>query len=156
MLTSGASVAHASSRCGWGRERGRGRSKGRRLEEVRTREGRAHSALFVIVCSYGVQSVGPQRLYSSARFAIPTVKDFTFSDGTLIPKGTLVSAPIKGVHFDEENYDYADVFGPWRFAKMENASDSESLRNQFVNTRPDFQVSVVWPRKTRLVRRLAS
>ncbi|TCD62554.1 hypothetical protein EIP91_006732 [Steccherinum ochraceum] len=66
------------------------------------------------------------------------VKDFTFLDGTLIPKGTLVSAPIRAVHFDEEKYEHADVFDSWRFAKMENARDSESLRNEFVNTRPDF------------------
>ena len=66
------------------------------------------------------------------------MKDFTFSDGTFIPKGTLVSAASRAAHFDEDNYDNADVFDPWRFAKMEKDSASDALRNQFVNTHPEF------------------
>lgn len=66
------------------------------------------------------------------------MKDFTFSDGTFIPKGTLVSATSRAVHFDGENYDNPDAFDPWRFAKMKIDETSDSLRNQFVNTHPDF------------------
>ncbi|TCD62558.1 hypothetical protein EIP91_006736 [Steccherinum ochraceum] len=66
------------------------------------------------------------------------MKDFTFSDGTFIPKGTLVSATSRAAHFDEENYENADIFDPWRFAKMEAADGTESLRNQIVNTHPEF------------------
>ena len=65
-------------------------------------------------------------------------KSHTFSDGTFIPKGTLVSATSRAAHFDEENYDNPDIFDPWRFAKMEKVDGSESLRNQFVNTHPEF------------------
>ena len=66
------------------------------------------------------------------------MKDFTFSDGTFIPKGTLVSATSRAVHFDEENYDNSDVFDPWRFVRMEKDSASNTFRNQIVNTHPEF------------------
>ncbi|KAH8105091.1 cytochrome P450 [Cristinia sonorae] len=68
------------------------------------------------------------------------MKDFTFSDGTFIPKGTIVSATSRATHFDDENYENAQVFDPWRFAKMEktDSTDTAALRNQFVNARPDM------------------
>jgi len=66
------------------------------------------------------------------------MKDYTFSDGTFIPKGTLVSTAARAAHFDEENYDDPDSFDPWRFANMEKAEGAETLRNQFVNTHPEF------------------
>ncbi|KAH8103129.1 cytochrome P450 [Cristinia sonorae] len=78
---------------------------------------------------YGLGSI------SLARIA---AKDFTFSDGTFIPKGTMVSAAARAMHFDEENYANADVFDPWRFTNSDKPGSSASLRNQFVNTHPDF------------------
>ncbi|THH27110.1 hypothetical protein EUX98_g7079 [Antrodiella citrinella] len=63
--------------------------------------------------------------------------NYTFSDGTFIPKGTLVSATSRAAHFDEENYDNPDAFDPWRFANMETEG-SEVLRNQVVNAHPEF------------------
>ncbi|KAH8105090.1 cytochrome P450 [Cristinia sonorae] len=68
------------------------------------------------------------------------VKDFTFSDGTFIPKGTIVSATSRATHFDDENYENAEMFDPWRFARMEktDSADTAALRNQFVNARPEI------------------
>ncbi|KZT73525.1 cytochrome P450 [Daedalea quercina L-15889] len=44
------------------------------------------------------------------------LQDFTFSDGTFIPKGTFVAAASRAIHFDEDYYTNPDVFDPWRFA----------------------------------------
>ena len=66
------------------------------------------------------------------------MKDFTFSDGIFIPKGTLVSTTARAAHFDAENYDNPDVFDPWRFMRMESDGASDRLRNQIVNTHPEF------------------
>jgi cytochrome P450 len=40
---------------------------------------------------------------------------FTFSDGTTIPAGTILSAASLAVHMDEELYENADQFVPFRF-----------------------------------------
>ncbi|KAK7678985.1 hypothetical protein QCA50_017928 [Cerrena zonata] len=63
------------------------------------------------------------------------LKDFTFSDGTFIPKGCFVSAAEAPTHFDEANYEYADVFNPWRFVDEE---DTESMKNQMVTTSTEY------------------
>ncbi|KAH8103130.1 cytochrome P450 [Cristinia sonorae] len=88
---------------------------------------------FIKECSrfYGVGSTSLTRI---------AVKDFTFSDGTFIPKGTMVSASSRAIHFDEENYENATAFDPWRYAELSKSGDTSSLRNQFVNTHYDFQL----------------
>ncbi|KAF5342849.1 hypothetical protein D9758_013357 [Tetrapyrgos nigripes] len=45
------------------------------------------------------------------------MKDFTFSDGTQISKGTLIAFPVQAIHYDEKNYNNARSFQPWRFAQ---------------------------------------
>lgn len=51
-------------------------------------------------------------------------RDFVFSDGTTIPKGSVIAAPALAIHSDEENYDHATSFKPWRFlAKDPDGSD---------------------------------
>ena len=66
------------------------------------------------------------------------MKDFTFSDGTFIPKGTIISATGRATHFDRENYEHPDVFDPWRFTGMSDGNILDDLRNQFVATRSEF------------------
>ncbi|KAH9930095.1 cytochrome P450 [Fomitopsis serialis] len=44
------------------------------------------------------------------------VQDYTFSDGTFIPKGTFVAAASLPIHLDDDIYANPDVFNPWRFA----------------------------------------
>jgi cytochrome P450 len=59
------------------------------------------------------------------------LKDFTFSDGTFIPKGTFVCAATLPMHRDEENYSNSNVFDGFRFADM-RMSEGESVKHQFV------------------------
>ena len=51
------------------------------------------------------------------------VKDFTFSDGTTIPRGTLVSASIQNIHCDDEVYEDPLRFDGFRFSKMREGSE---------------------------------
>ena len=65
------------------------------------------------------------------------MKDFTFSDGTFIPKGTIISVAIRSLHHDERFYENADVFEPFRFAEM-HEDDSEGVKYQFASTAIDY------------------
>ncbi|KAF8583781.1 cytochrome P450 [Ramaria rubella] len=59
------------------------------------------------------------------------VKDYTFSDGTRVPKGTYVSVATSR-HFDEEAYTNASSFNGFRF------SEEKGTNNQLVATSLDF------------------
>ena len=65
------------------------------------------------------------------------MKDVTLIDGTFIPKGTLLAAAAHPTHHDESIYANAEVFEPFRFAKMREG-DGEGLKHQFVNTSVDY------------------
>lgn len=65
------------------------------------------------------------------------LKDFTFSDGTFIPKGALVSAAAMATHFDDEYYDNAHVFDPWRFSDI-RSEDGEGTKHQMVSTSKEY------------------
>nr|VWO99889.1 Uncharacterized protein [Ganoderma boninense] len=65
------------------------------------------------------------------------MKDITLIDGTFIPKGTLLAAAAHPTHHDESIYANAEVYEPFRFAKMRE-SDGEGLKHQFVNTSVDY------------------
>jgi len=61
------------------------------------------------------------------------VRDFTFSDGTFIPKGTLIAAIARPVHLDGDIYEDPLTFKPFRFAEgPEGATDA--VKNQMVTT----------------------
>ena len=64
------------------------------------------------------------------------VRDFTFSDGTFIPKGTHISAIARPVHLDENIYEDPLVFKPFRFAEAREGADDarEAVKNQMVTT----------------------
>ncbi|KAN0094344.1 Cytochrome P450 [Tylopilus felleus] len=64
------------------------------------------------------------------------VKDFTFSDGTFIPKGTSVAAAAWCLHLDDEYYDNPHVFDPFRFANMRD--DEHDTKHQFVSTSTEY------------------
>ena len=51
------------------------------------------------------------------------VKDFTFSDGTVIPAGTTVGVSIHKVHFNEKVYEDPMTFDPFRYVKMKEAAE---------------------------------
>ena len=68
------------------------------------------------------------------------MKDIILDNGMLIPKGTILGAPAHPMHFDNANLTNADVFDPFRFARMrEAARDGEgSARLQFASTSSEY------------------
>jgi cytochrome P450 len=48
-----------------------------------------------------------------------TMKPYTFSDGTVIPKDVSLVTPIRFIHLDETFYDNAEQFNPLRFNILE-------------------------------------
>ncbi|KXN90695.1 Ent-kaurene oxidase, partial [Leucoagaricus sp. SymC.cos] len=66
------------------------------------------------------------------------LKDYTFSDGTLIPKGTTVVAPADAVHHDD-TYPNAREFQGFRFVESSrNKSDRGGGEESLVNLTPNF------------------
>lgn len=62
--------------------------------------------------------VGSLQLTHTLRSATMTRRarrDFTFSDGTFVRQGGLVSIVEYAAHHDPANYDQPDIFDPWRF-----------------------------------------
>ena len=68
------------------------------------------------------------------------LKDFTFSDGTVIPKGTHVGVNALPVHMDEKIYEDPSTFKPFRFAETPEGADDEkgAIKNQMVTTSPQY------------------
>ncbi|KAF8528499.1 cytochrome P450 [Hysterangium stoloniferum] len=60
--------------------------------------------------------------------------DFTFSDGTVIPKGTFISAAATPMHLDDEVYADAGVFNGFRFSGI----NGQGVKSQLSSTNPDF------------------
>ncbi|KIJ09985.1 hypothetical protein PAXINDRAFT_86692 [Paxillus involutus ATCC 200175] len=65
------------------------------------------------------------------------MKDFTFSDGTVLPKGTIVTIASEATHLDNEVYENADIFNPLRFANMRD-EDGEGTKHSFASTTPEY------------------
>ncbi|KIJ13821.1 hypothetical protein PAXINDRAFT_80382, partial [Paxillus involutus ATCC 200175] len=61
------------------------------------------------------------------------MKDFTLSDGTVLPQGTIVTIASQAIRLDSGYYENADVFDPFRFAK-----DGDDAKHSFVSTNPDY------------------
>ena len=63
------------------------------------------------------------------------LKDFRFSDGTFIPKGTYITATSGPVNVDEQIYDDPLTFKPFRFAEARDGADAmDTVKNQMVTT----------------------
>ena len=65
------------------------------------------------------------------------MKDFVFSDGIVIPKGTLIGVAIRPVHHEEKFYENANVFQPFRFFEM-HEENREGAKGQLVSTAIDY------------------
>lgn len=65
------------------------------------------------------------------------MKDFTFSDGTFIPEGAYIFAPVMAIHRDDEHYDNPHVFDPWRFSEI-RCGDGEGMKHQMVSTSREY------------------
>lgn len=62
------------------------------------------------------------------------VQNFTFSDGTFIPKGTIVSVAMEGIYKDDDIYPDAQTFRPFRFADMHDPDNGTGEQLSMVNT----------------------
>jgi cytochrome P450 len=65
------------------------------------------------------------------------LKDFTFSDGSVLPIGTFLSVPQYATHHDESRYNEPFVFNPDRFAVSEEYEGGGS-KFQLVTPSPDY------------------
>ncbi|KAH8092525.1 cytochrome P450 [Cristinia sonorae] len=66
------------------------------------------------------------------------LQDFTFSDGTFVPRGAFVSAAATATHYDVENYDRAGEFDPWRFSSARAQGEGEGTKHQMVSTSKEY------------------
>ena len=62
------------------------------------------------------------------------LKDFKFSDGTVLPAGTLVSVPLYATLNDEFTYSNPSKFDPNRFS----SSNNHGTRTQMVTPSTEF------------------
>ncbi len=65
------------------------------------------------------------------------MRDLTLSDGTFIPKDTLIAAASYPMHYDDSIYENASTFDPFRFSSMRE-EDGEGTKHQFVNTSIEY------------------
>ncbi|KAF8844237.1 cytochrome P450 [Paxillus ammoniavirescens] len=65
------------------------------------------------------------------------MKDFTFSDGTVVPKGTILTTASQATHLDNTFYENAEVFDPFRFAHMHDEGGDDA-RHSYISTNPGY------------------
>ena len=65
------------------------------------------------------------------------LKDTTLIDGTFIPKDTLLAAAAYPTHFDDNIYENASVFDPFRFSQMREAQ-GEGTKHHLVHTSVEY------------------
>jgi len=66
-------------------------------------------------------------------------KDYTFSDGTTIPAGNLVSVPMLPIHLDPEIYSNPKTFDGFRFEKMRKER-GEDTKHKFASLDLDYLI----------------
>ncbi|KAE9393366.1 cytochrome P450 [Gymnopus androsaceus JB14] len=67
------------------------------------------------------------------------LRDFTFSNGTVIPAGTIVSVASYAMNRDDEIYEEADTLNPFRFSNM-RAQEGESTKHQMAGLDPSYML----------------
>ncbi|KAF5365278.1 hypothetical protein D9758_005353 [Tetrapyrgos nigripes] len=65
------------------------------------------------------------------------LKYFRFSNGTVLPAGTMVASAGYSMHHDERYYHNASEMDPFRFSDM-RGRDGENLKHQMVTPRPEY------------------
>ncbi|KIJ05876.1 hypothetical protein PAXINDRAFT_20895 [Paxillus involutus ATCC 200175] len=65
------------------------------------------------------------------------MKEFTFSDGTVLPQGSFVAIASQATHLDNGVYENAETFDPFRFANMRD-EDGDDAKHSFVSTNPQY------------------
>ncbi|KAF9230013.1 cytochrome P450, partial [Melanogaster broomeanus] len=74
---------------------------------------------------------------AAATMVRKVLKDFRFSDGKVIPKGAFLAVAANSTHLDDELYENARKFDPFRFANM-RSEDEDGINNQFVSLSPEY------------------
>ncbi|KAH9923621.1 cytochrome P450 [Fomitopsis serialis] len=80
------------------------------------------------------------RLNSASHLTLfrKAMKPIVFSNGTVIPVGTMVVATTTGTHLNEELYEDATEFKPFRFSEARAKGGDDALRQQFHTSSPDY------------------
>ncbi|KNZ75719.1 Ent-kaurene oxidase [Termitomyces sp. J132] len=68
------------------------------------------------------------------------LEDFTFSNGTFVPKGNLIAVANFAMHHDEENYSDAFSFDGFRFSKMREKELEGYSKHQMVTLSDEYIV----------------
>jgi Cytochrome P450 len=75
--------------------------------------------------------------FAPASLTRMAIKDFVFSDGSRVPKGTLISAVMAPRQLDDKVYPDATTFKGFRFSDMRE-EEGEDVKNQMVATSADY------------------
>ena len=65
------------------------------------------------------------------------LQPLTFSDGTYVPKGSILATPAIATHTDGDNYRNPDKFDPFRYSSQKE-EDNSAVKHQFVTTSADY------------------
>lgn len=65
------------------------------------------------------------------------MKDVRLSDGTVIPKGTVLVAAYGSMHHDEKYYPNPDIFDPFRFSRVRE-QDGDTVKHQYTTASATF------------------
>ncbi|KAJ3765059.1 cytochrome P450 [Lentinula raphanica] len=65
------------------------------------------------------------------------LRDFTFSNGTVVPAGAIVSVALLGMHHDDALYEDPEEMKAFRFSDM-RSKEGEGLKHQMVGTDPAY------------------
>jgi cytochrome P450 len=65
------------------------------------------------------------------------LKDFTFSNGVVIPAGTTVVVPMYAMHHDETIWPDPFTFDPYRSSRVRE-KDPSDITQQLVTSSPEF------------------
>lgn len=65
------------------------------------------------------------------------LKDFTFSDGTVVPAGTMLAIPSHALHHDDQFYQDGHEFKPFRFSEIRE-EDGEFIKHQMITPNSQY------------------
>lgn len=81
-------------------------------------------------------SFSPLKQVGAPRKALET---FTFSDGTTVPKGTLLGVPLTAIHYDKKIYPNAHEFDGLRFYNLTKLN-RDNTKYQWADINLDYLV----------------
>ncbi|KAF9067172.1 cytochrome P450 [Rhodocollybia butyracea] len=68
------------------------------------------------------------------------LRDFKFSDGTVVPARTIISVALHALHHDGAYYEDPETFKPFRFSDIVQEQEGESLKHQMDAVDPSYLV----------------